>query len=70
MACTRSHLAELRRQRSLFPRFFSNEALDALLHLINRSEELSDVNDRSEELSDVIDRSEELSDVNVYYICV
>ena len=43
IACTRSHLAELRRQRSLFPRFFSNEALNTLLHLSHRSEELSDV---------------------------
>jgi hypothetical protein len=37
---TRSHPAELRRQRSLSPRFLLNEALNAVLHLSELSDQL------------------------------
>jgi hypothetical protein len=39
--CTRSHPAELRRHRSLSPRvIFGNEALNAVLHLSELSDQL------------------------------
>ena len=46
----RSHLAELRRQRSLFPRFLFNEALNAVLHL----SELSDLLDVTLDSSKIV----------------